>query len=228
VTESHWLLVHSPLVGPSAWRPLQEAAGARGIRTLLPDLTGVVEAPRPQWTYLVDASVAAVDVTVDEIVVVGHSGAGAVLPLIGRRLGRRLRGLVFVDAVLPPISGSHRTANGLLALVDDLAVEGRLPAWLDWWPDETVDELVPDPADRRTLRSDMPLLDRSFYDDPVPVPANWATGPCAYVRLSAAYDTEYDSAVDLGWPTSSLEGTHLSVFTEPDRVLDELVDLTAS
>jgi len=41
------LLVHSPLVGPSSWRPLDEVARGRGFDVIRPDLTGVADAEAP-------------------------------------------------------------------------------------------------------------------------------------------------------------------------------------
>lgn len=218
------LLVHSPLVGPSSWRPLADVARDRGIDAVRPDLTGVAEAVSPQWQHLVDVAVRSA-VGPSGVVVVGHSGAGAVLPAIGERLGRRSRALVFVDAVVPPVEGEHRSSPGFLEFIDDKAVDGRLPRWLDWWPAETVNELVTSPADREELRADMPRLHRSFYDDPVPVPPDWAGGPCAYLELSAAYDEEYDQAGELRWPRTSIDGTHLSIFSDPSGVLDAIETL---
>jgi len=132
-------LVHSPLVGPSSWRPFTNVACARGFDVIRPDLTGVVDAERPQWRYIVDT---AVDSTSDrkELVVVGHSGAGAFLPAI-------------------------------------------------------------------------------------PVPDDWSSGPCAYLQLSRTYDEESRMANELGWPTSVLDGSHLSIFTDPSAVLAAVEDL---
>lgn len=215
------LLVHSPLVGPSSFRPLDDVAHDRGVDVFRPDLTGVADADAPQWQHLVDVAVSSATGR-SELVVVGHSGAGAVLPAIAGRLGDRLRGIVFVDAVVPPAEGDQIASRELLEFIDDKAVDGRLPKWLDWWPPNVVDELLPSPAHQAEIRADMPQLRRSFYDDPIPVPPGWARGPCAYLRLSAAYHHEYDRAEALGWPRTSVEGTHMSIFSDPSVVLDAI------
>lgn len=218
------LLVHSPLVGPSSWRPIDEVARSRGFDVICPDLTGVADADTPQWQHLVDMSVRSV-VGRSDLVVVGHSGAGAVLPPIAERLGDRLRALVFVDAVVPPAEGEHRTSQGLLDLLDDKAVDGRLPKWLDWWPPEVVAELMPSPEHHAEVRADMPELHRSFYDDPIPMPSGWTTGPCAFLKLSTAYDSEYSHVGGLGWPRANVDGNHLSIFGDPAAVLDAIETL---
>lgn len=218
------LLVHSPLVGPSSWRPLDEVARGRGFEVIRPDLTGVTDADAPQWQHLVDVAVSSV-VARSDLVVVGHSGAGAVLPAIAERLGDRLRALVFVDAVVPPAEGEHRTSQGLLDLIENKAVDGRLPKWLDWWPPEVVAELMPLSEHQAEIRADMPELHRTFYDDPIPVPRGWTTGPCAFLKLSTAYDDEDSQASRLGWPRATIDGSHLSIFGNPAAVLDAIETL---
>ncbi|MEO6572079.1 MAG: alpha/beta hydrolase [Ilumatobacteraceae bacterium] len=218
------LLVHSPLVGPSSFRPVLELARDRGIEVRLPDLTGVASAAPTPWRRMVDVAVHCAD-GIDDLVVVGHSGAGAVLPQIAHRLGDRCSALIFVDAVVPPSSGAHRTAGRMLEFLDRLTVDGRLPAWIDWWPQDRVDAMVGSMAAQDELRADMPHLQRSFYDDAIPVPTGWSDAPCAYLQLSRAYDQERSDAAAFGWPSSTIDGTHLSTYTDPSTVLDAVSGL---
>jgi pimeloyl-ACP methyl ester carboxylesterase len=220
------VLVHSPLVGPSTWRPFGDTARSAGLDVVRPDLTGVEHANRPQWRHVVDTAVDAVAER-SNLVVIGHSGAGAVLPAIGHRLTNRVRALVFVDAIVPPAAGDHRASEAFLDFLDGIVIDGRLPQWLDWWPPEIGTSLVPSPADVDELRADMPRLHRSFYDDAVPVPTDWTTGPCAYLQSSPAYDDEYRRAGEFGWPTATIDGSHLSVFTDPAAVFAAVRALVA-
>jgi pimeloyl-ACP methyl ester carboxylesterase len=220
------VLVHSPLVGPSSWRPFDDLASARRFDVVRPDLTGVVDAERPEWRSVVDT---AVDSTTErtDLVVVGHSGAGALLPTIAHRTNDRLRAVVFVDAIVPPTTGEHRTSERLSEFLDDRTVDGRLLPWLDWWPPGVVGELVKSSQQLEELRSDIPRLPRSFYDADIPMPDDWSSGPCAYLQLSPAYGAELRIADELGWPTAVVDGSHLSMFTEPSAVLaavEELLD----
>ena len=71
----------------------------------------------------------------------------------------------------------------------------------------------------------MPRLRRSFYDDPLPVPSEWTGGPCAYLRSSPAYDDEYRRAGEFGWSTATIDGSHLSIFTDPAAVFATVLAL---
>jgi pimeloyl-ACP methyl ester carboxylesterase len=221
--DSSVLLVHSPLVGPSSWTAAARILAGRGFAVAVPDLTGLaVTTDRPRWRVAVDTVAAAAEPLDGTVAVVGHSGAGAFLPAIGARLGSRLRSLVFVDAVLPPPSSAHHTPVGLQALLDEQTVDGSLRRWLDWWPAEVVEELLPDPAVRALLLDDMPRLPRAFYDEPVPVPAAWSHRRGAYLQLSAAYRAEFEEAGRRGWPRTRIGTSHLAIITEPARTVDAL------
>lgn len=220
------LLVHSPLVGPSSWRPFAETARERGYDVLRPDLTGVADAPSPQWRHFVDVAESSA-LGHDDVIIVGHSGAGAMLRAIAERIGSHLRAVVFVDAVVPPPEEAHTTSTELLELLESKAVDGVLAPWLDWYPTDVVDELIPDPTDQDALRSDMPRLQKAFFDDAIPVRPGWTGWPCAYVKLSDAYDAEYAGVAKAGWPRATIAGTHLSIFTDPAAVLDAVENLTA-
>ncbi len=219
------LFVHSPLVGPSTFRRMRDAALEAGHDAALPDLTVAATSAHPHDAY-VDVAVQAAASLPGPVHVVGHSGAGAFLPLIGAGL-TDLGGLTFVDAVVPPVRGHHRTTVGLHSMLDDHTVGERLEPWLDWWSDAVVKSLLPDPSDRAVLKADMPQLSRSFYDVDVAVPDRWADWPCSFLQLSAAYEEEASESLARGWPTTKIESTHLGIHTEPQSVLDAVVQLVA-
>lgn len=215
---AHFLLVHSPLVGPSSWTRVAAALRARGRDVVVPDLTGVA-ARRERWgDWFVDAAVAGCDRWDGDVVVVGHSGAGVFLPHVADRLADRCAATIFVDAVVPAATGEHRTSASLLAKLDEVDDDGVLRPWLTWWPDEDVSRLLPDADDRAALSADMPRLPRAFYDEPVAVPDGWIARPNGYLQLSPAYDGDRARAEEHGWPTARLDATHLSTFTAPADV----------
>lgn len=154
------------------------------------------------------------------VVIVGHSGAGALLPGIGAALGEKSARLVFVDAVLPPATGAHRYPAKIREQVAELATNHILPPWLDWWPTETVTTMLPDPALVDLLRSDITQVPDRWFEEEIPVPTAWTDGDCSYLRLSESYADELEKAQELGWPTASLESNHLGILAEPATVAD--------
>ena len=113
-----FVLVHSPLVGPTTWRPVADELERRGGDAVVPSLLGVAEAPSPQWHHVRDVVRAEVAGTHDPTVLVGHSGSGVVLAAIADVVSVEVVGLVFVDSFLPPGSGSVPLAPP--ALIDQL------------------------------------------------------------------------------------------------------------
>lgn len=188
----------------------------------VPDLTPMVESDEPAATYraLADATVTSVG---SPVIIVGHSGAGAFLPSVSRQ--GDAHALLFLDAVLPPLVGVHRTPDALRDKLEEHAVAGVLRPWVDWWPPGVMADLIPDPNDAQEIAVDVPRVPLSFYDWEVPVPDGWSSQACGYLRCSGAYDPELAEARRRGWPTGALDSTHLGVFTEPDRVFEALLEL---
>ncbi len=215
-----WLLLHSPLVGPSSLASTAAVLRDAGDVVVLPDLTGVAAAPLPTW--MVDRAVAEAG---SADIVVAHSGAGALLPTVSASTGARAA--VFLDAVLPtPGATTWSTEPAQQTLLHEhLGSDGRLAPWLSWWPDEVVERLLPDPVVRRAIAAECPRLPVSFYEHPVPLPATWV--PCAYVALGGAYADEEARAAALGWPVRSLGRSHLATVTHPDAVVAALLEVVA-
>jgi pimeloyl-ACP methyl ester carboxylesterase len=180
--DSAFVLVHSPLVGPTSWLPATRELERRGRAVVVPSLLGVAEAPQPQWRYGVSPIRVAAGHLQQRIVLVGHSGAGLLLPVIADALNNEVAALVFVDSFLPPPAG--RLPLGPPELVDQLramATDGVLPPWSRWFGADAMRELVPRKRLRADLEAEMPCLPLSYFDAT-------AAGPLAVsasVRLSA-------------------------------------------
>src|SRR5439155_10210387 len=120
----------------------------RGGFALAPDLGYPMEPPF--WRrHAVRAAAAVHSVDPREpLFLVGHSGAGALLPAIREHSGRAVAGYVFVDAGLPDDS-QPRKGNGAFAVrLAELHAHGRrFPEWTD----ADLRDVVPDPVRRRAL-----------------------------------------------------------------------------
>jgi len=214
----NFLLIHAPLVGPAVWKPMMDhltSSARRGARVAVtcPDLTSAVmrETPDRMQRFVADAAAAA---TGGDIVLVGFSGAGVLLPNIAAELAERVAVTVFVDAVVPPARGHHRLDARFTEFVDSQTVDGVLALWLDWWPDE-IARMLPEASLRDQIAADMPRVPREFYNETLDVPVGWVESDCRYLQLSPAYDADRVRAQTYGWPTATVDGTHLSIVTDP-------------
>jgi pimeloyl-ACP methyl ester carboxylesterase len=105
--------VHSPLVGPATWRWVAEVLRSSGHDVTVPDLTEAAATGEPN--ALIGAALP--PRATEPLVIVGHSGAGFFLPSIAAGLGSPARGLVFVDAGIPPGEGEATAGADLVDLV---------------------------------------------------------------------------------------------------------------
>jgi hypothetical protein len=222
-----FVLVHSPLLGPGAWELVARALEQRGRSAVVPSLLGVTEEPRPAWREVGEALVGA-SVRRGRVVLAGHSGAGPLLPAIAASFSDDAAGLVFVDAFLPPASGTVRLVPAeYLGELSALAADGVVPPWSSWFGDEVMRDLLPDPAQRAHVEAAMPRLPLSFLQSDVPVPDGWDRHPCAYLLLSPQpYAPSAADARARGWPVTEIErGRHLDLLRRPAAVATALLEL---
>ena len=197
-----FVLVHSPLVGPATWAALVPALRARGLDAVAPDLRSPKGAPL--WKEHAGSAAAVLGPMPDEpIVLVGHSAAGALLPVIRELSGRAVAAYLFVDAGLPDGTGPRKGNGSFARRLAELHASGhRLLA-----------ELRPAPP--------------AFWDETVPVFAGWPDAPCGYLRFvpNPSYDEAATAARARGWPYREIPGGHFHMLVDPERVADALVAL---
>jgi pimeloyl-ACP methyl ester carboxylesterase len=216
-----FVLVHSPSVGPRTWEPVARRLTKLGRGAAVPSLLRVGEGGPPFWPRAVDAVRAGLGAAAHNqgVVLVAHSNAGLFIPVITAALPRQVVGCIFVDAALPPRSGTAPVAPPeLLALLRSKASGGLLPQWTDWWDEEEVTPLFPDQQTRRAVTEEQPRLPLSYYQASVPVPAGWDARPCAYLLFGPPYDEAAAEAQGRGWIVEQLPGGHLHQLVDPDAV----------
>lgn len=227
-------LVHSPLVGPTTWEPTAEYLRRRDIPVVVCSLAGVTDGDPPYYERLARTAADAVLGADDDrpVVLVGHSGAGALLPAIADAMGERVRGAVFVDALLPhPGRSWFDTAPPQLQQhLRALVRAGRLPPWNEWFPPEAIPGLLPDADLRERFVAELPRLPIAYFEEPAPTGPGRAAVSCAYVRLTEAYDRMADEAEAGGWWVHREQADHLAPLTRAGWTADlvtRAVDATA-
>ncbi|MGW5049960.1 alpha/beta fold hydrolase [Actinokineospora sp. NPDC004072] len=204
------VLVHSPFLGPASLRPLADALAALGHPAVLPDLRpSVVTPPVHQRLIGAFADVMSDALPLGPVALVGHSGAGPLLPAFAEQIddaGGQVSGLVYLDAGLPTpgLSWRETVPAELYAKFRAISPDGLLPRWPAWFPDFPVDPEIAEEA---------PEVPIAFLKEPRPS-VDW-DGPSGYVRVSPAYADDLADAQARGWPTRSLDLDHLAPATHP-------------
>jgi len=224
------VLVHSPFLGPASLRPLADALASLGHPAVLLDLRPSVVTPPVHQVLLGAFADAMSEEPLDgPVVLIGHSGAGPLLPAFADSLDSPdggVAGLVFLDAGLPTPGRSWRDTvpASLYAELRAMSREGQLPRWQRWFSPDPL-EVVPDPLLRAEIADEAPEVPVAFLKEERPE-IEWA-GPAGYVRLSSPYDDDAGSAQARGWPVRRLETHHLAPATDPDPVARAVLEVLA-
>jgi hypothetical protein len=196
----------------------------------VPSLTEVLARPAPYYSALGAAVANEVDRQQDRddgMVLMGHSGAGALLPGIAAAANTKVAGMVFVDALLPHPGRSwlETVPAEMREQLIDLAEDGFLPRWNEWFPPGTIERLVPEAKLRASFCRDLPRLPLDYFTEPAPEFPSPDPASSAYLKLSDAYTAEANEAERRGWFVTSLVSHHLAIFTEPEEISEKLIEI---
>lgn len=224
------VLVHSPLVGPFTWSLVaQRLQTLGGLDVLVPTLTDSGVAPPPYWQQNA-ACVQQALTSIHEdrpLVLVGHSGAGPILPVLAQAAHRPMTGYLFVDAGLPHPRQSHLDEMEASVpafaqeLRQDLAKGSRFPQWTD----EDLREDLPGGSIRRRVLTEMHPHSLSYFEEVLPDMPGWPDAPCGYVLFTEGYRPFLEQAERAGWPVRTLYAGHFHMLVDPAAVAGTLVDL---
>ncbi len=222
--KSTFVLVHSPLVGPSVWRWVGEALEGWGFDVLTPSLVGFADAGPPYWEACVQRVVLACSEMSAPLVLVGHGGAAPLLPAMTLALLGRVKHLTFVEAALPPLSGFAEPApSWLRSRLAGIAVDAMLPKWSEWWGEDPMEKLIPNPARRSIVENELAQLPLDYFDHVVPVPEHWSERVrCSYLWFGRGHSSDAERATRRGWPVRHLAGRDMTMVVRPKDVAKEL------
>ncbi|MDP3491374.1 MAG: hypothetical protein Q8R71_14670 [Phenylobacterium sp.] len=221
-----FVLLHSPLLGPLTWQAVAEDLRGRGAHAETPAWPPLSQVGGDFYRTLATELAGTVDAAGREpVLLVAHSGAGALVPALAAALSAPVAATILVDAILPH-PGQCWLDTAPPGLRQDLTLGsqgGELPSWDGWWPPGALARLVPDDDLRRDLLAELGPLPLAYFEEIAP-PGGLA-GPGAYLQLSGAYEDQAQAARGLGWPARRLQLNHLSPLTASRVVAASIFDL---
>jgi hypothetical protein len=220
-------LIHAPVLGPRSWLPVAGELSRAGNEVVVPALAGFTDGGAPYVPRLVRLAAGQVRAARgDDVVLVTHSGAGVFVPHIITAIGGDAVA-VFADAALPSRSSGATVVDAeFLPYLRELAVDGVVPPWPRWWPEEDLAPLFPDGAARAAVCEEARPLPLGFFAEELPdLPGGWPPCKAGYLSFSEPYRREAGVAARAGWPARDLPGGHLQMVTSPAAVAAAITEL---
>jgi hypothetical protein len=227
-TDIIYVLIHSPLVGPLTWQPVQAEMVRRGMQAITPALLDNSGTGLPYWRQHADSLANSLkQVSPDrKLVLIAHSGAGPLLPVMRQPIAHSIAAYVFVDAGIPRADSSRldlmrqQDPEWAEQFHQELLQGGRFPTWTE----QDLLEEIPDDDLRRKMAMEVNPRSLSFFIEPLPVFSTWPDAPCAYIKFSASYDWDFNQAKRAGWYLRELNAGHFHMLVDPALVADMIID----
>jgi hypothetical protein len=162
------------------------------------------------------------------LILVGHSGAGPLLPAVRTALEHSVAGYIFVDAGLPE-NGKSRLDQFENAEAAEQFAQAAKDGFLPVWTEADLREAIPEDAVRLRFASELRPLPLKVYQEPLPVFPGWPDAPAGYLRFgnNPAYDQASLRAKRERFPFMQLEGDHFHILVNPALVALSLVELAS-
>jgi hypothetical protein len=225
-----YILIHSPLVGPLTWQLIHDEMGKRGIESIVPALSDDPNSTLPYWQQHAESAARELARAPQDgsMVLVAHSGAGPLIPIIRQSIKRSIEGYIFVDAGIPRDDMSRMD---LMKLEDPEWAEQFHQTLLQGeqfpnWNEDDLQEVIPNNVLRRKMVREINPRPLSFFTEPIPVFNGWPDAPCAYIKFSASYDWDFEQAKQAGWLVREMNAGHFHMLVDPALVTSEIVNLT--
>lgn len=223
-----YVLIHSPLVGPSTWTLVADELQRSGSIVNLPALQDSPNKKLPYWQQNA-SSIAQVLADVPKtahLLLVAHSGAGPLLPAIRQSIPNPVHAYIFVDAGIPL---HNATRLDLMSMEDaewanefqkELEHGGRFPTWSS----DDLREIIPNDLLRANVVSELRPRGLDFFTERIPVFDGWPDAACVYIQFSDSYEWDAERARQAGWATYKVQAGHFHMLVEPQTVAQLITD----
>ncbi len=223
------VLIHSPLVGPFTWSLVAQQLQAVGFDALVPTLMDRGEAPSHYWQQHAASLQRALASVHEErpLVLVGHSAAGSLLPVLAQAAHRPVKAYLFVDAGLPHPGQSQldEMEASVPAFAQELrqllAAGERFPNWSD----EDLSEELPDKRVRQQMLAQLQPRSLDFFEEVMPDIPNSSHIKRGYLLFTQGYRPYLEQVQRAGWPSRAIPAGHFHMLVDPVAVATTLVEL---
>jgi hypothetical protein len=228
-----YVLLHSPVAGPSTWTPVAGELDRRGVVVAVPELTD--DGSPPFWRQHVRCVVRSIAEDVPPgvpLTLVAHSAAGQLLGVLGpvlRDAGYDVAAEILADAGTPPEGRSRleqidEQTPELGAHVRAALTDG---AGYPTWREDDLQRAVPDDARRRRLANELRALPATFWLEEIPTAVDWPDAAVGVLVFSDAYAWAADVADRRSWITHVIDAdNHFLPMVDEARIADALITLT--
>ncbi len=224
-----FILVHSPLVGPFTWALVADELRRQSVEAVVPVLHDGETSSEPYWQQNAISVARALESASahQTLILVGHSGAGLLLPAVRHTSGRPVVAYLFVDAGIPKDGASRlglmaeESAESAEAFRQALVSDERFPRWSD----ADLADVIPDANWRARMLLELRPRPLRFFAEPIPVFDGWPDAPCGYLKFSPVYEPYAALARKNGWAYRELPAGHFHMLVDPPGVARALLDL---
>ncbi len=223
-----FVFIHSPLVGPFTWQLVQQEMEKRGIETIVAALDDAETTSEPYWLQHANSVKKEFEkISTDQkIVLVGHSGAGPILPIIRQNTKHTIKAYVFIDAGFPK---NNESRLGLMKLQDRRWAENfhqelQKGKQFPTWGEEDLREIIPNKEWRQQLILEIKPRKLPFFIEDIAVDAKWPDAPCIYIKFTSSYDWDMEQASQSGWYIRELNVGHFHMLVDPSGITNEIIE----
>ena len=223
-TNPVYVLINSPLVGGLTWSLVADEMRQQGQKAVLPTLKDIPHSVEPFWKQHADSVAQALSYIPknESLILVAHSGAGPLLPVIRQGTTNPIHAYVFVDAGIPRAGATRLDMMKLEDPEWSKQFEGSLQRGerFPTWSSEDLREIIPEEKLRKQLVAEIHSRGLDFFMELIPVFDRWPDAPCIYVLFSQPYARTEIQARQYGWKTYKLEAGHFHMLVDPKAVAD--------
>lgn len=222
-----YVLIHSPLVGTFTWKLVAGRMRQRGLQVLVPDLKDSPDTKDPYWKQHAESfSQEFANISKEiSVILVAHSGAGPLLPVLRQSIPNPVHAYVFVDAGIP-----HNATRLEMMKSEDSNWAEEFQSYLEGgkrfpnWRSEDLADILPNENIREQLVADLRPRALDFFSERIPIYEGWPDAPGAYILFSPAYKRAEVEARQMGWRTYELQAGHFHMLVDAPAVTAIIVE----